>query len=426
MQGAVKVARATSEELLFLVGGEVRGSGREAAELRRVREHLGNLLSLKTFVVLLGSGASHHLNAPLIRGLDVEAVKGLVATNTPDNPLIDEELALLADLSLGALIDLEPMLNTLNSTIGIATSVEDGFLQVQGKAIRTETLNSLRRKLNWGLAGACDLRKHSSKLEDPLRSDPWAVHRTFLRKILFARRELPATHLFTTNYDLAIEYALDSSAFDYIDGFKGTVERRFHPETYGQALFYKPASEQRHLRPVPGSLYFYKLHGSINWRFEPGEFSTRSIVQRPLSDAMEDLAVIYPTQDKEMETLGYPYADLFRALGDVLQSADVGIISVGYGFNDRHINRILQTAFASNYSLQLFVVDPFGVFETIDAKVQSARFRQTVLGELLSERDARFSALTGSSATFTNFARDFLPDVDSQGDDEDSEQESDD
>lgn len=404
-------AGVESDDLVFLVGGEVRACGPDEKSLRRVREHLGFLLSLKTFVVLLGSGASRHLHAPLIRGMSADDVASMVATNRPKDPLTDNEIELVKMLSGEQAIDLEEMLNTLNSTISITRSTA-GSITVADKPFDLAALSSLRKKLNRGLAAACDLRAHAALLEEPLRSYPWAVHRSFFRKLLYARRELPATHVFTTNYDLAIEYALDGAGFDYIDGFKGTVERRFHPETYGQALYYKPASEQRHLRPVSGSLYLYKLHGSINWRFETQASRTRSIVQRPVGlDDNDDLAVIYPTQDKEMDTLGYPYADLFRALGDVTQSSDVGIVSIGYGFNDRHLNRILETAFASNYSLQMLAVDPVGIFESHDAKSKTATFRQGALGTLMATRDARFSGLTGNKATFASFAETLLPDV---------------
>lgn len=415
MTGNSEVVRIASgvesEDLVFLVGGEVRACGADEKSLRRVREHLGNLLSLKTFVVLLGSGASQHLHAPLIREMSVEGVAAMITANRPQDPLTENETDLVKTLSGQQAIDLEEMLNTLNSTINI-TRATAGSITVGDKPFDLSVLSSLRKKLNRGLAAACDLRAHAATLNEPLKSDPWAVHSSFFRKLLYARRELPATHVFTTNYDLAIEYALDGAGFDYIDGFKGTVERRFHPETYGQALYYKPASEQRHLRPVSGSLYLYKLHGSINWRFETEASRTRSIVQRHVGvEDNDDLAVIYPTQDKEMDTLGYPYADLFRALGDVAQSSDVGIVCIGYGFHDRHLNRILETAFAANYSLQMLAVDPVGIFKSYDAGSKTAVFKDGALATLMSHRDARFSGLTGKAATFASFSETLLPDV---------------
>jgi hypothetical protein len=50
---------------LLIVGGRLRTRAEMDSEtLRRVTETLGHLIQVKNLIVLLGSGASHHLGSP--------------------------------------------------------------------------------------------------------------------------------------------------------------------------------------------------------------------------------------------------------------------------------------------------------------------------------------------------------------------------
>ena len=61
-------------------------------------------------------------------------------------------------------------------------------------------------------------------LDPPFDVDPLLAHRTFLSRIVRSRRSnLPRPRIFTTNYDLVIESALDELGYPYIDGFSGRL-----------------------------------------------------------------------------------------------------------------------------------------------------------------------------------------------------------
>jgi hypothetical protein len=124
----------------------------------------------------------------------------------------------------------------------------------------------------------------------------------------------------------------------------------------------------------------------------------------------DELALIYPTQHKEAEALGYPYADMLRSLSDSLLDGDVVLLVIGYGFRDDHINRLLDHALATNVALQAVVVDPtgFGVRNGVGFDFNASR-----AAEYVRRNDARIVGFAGEVAKFEQFATTVLPDVDS-------------
>lgn len=51
--------------------------------------------------------------------------------------------------------------------------------------------------------------------------------------------------------------------------------------------------------------------------------------------------MIYPNPAKDIETLEYPYAELFRDFSAALCRPNSALVTYGYGFGDDHINRVL-------------------------------------------------------------------------------------
>lgn len=62
------------------------------------------------------------------------------------------------------------------------------------------------------------------------------LYETFYRKLVLRNRSLPRPWIFTTNYDLFNETAMDRLGLPYANGFSGVVERRFNPATFRYAL----------------------------------------------------------------------------------------------------------------------------------------------------------------------------------------------
>lgn len=76
---------------------------------------------------------------------------------------------------------------------------------------------------------------------------------------------MPRPWLFTTNYDLFNETAMDRLGLPYANGFSGVVERRFNPATFRYALAEQLDLTNRKWSAVDGFVYLCKIHGSISW-----------------------------------------------------------------------------------------------------------------------------------------------------------------
>ena len=51
--------------------------------------------------------------------------------------------------------------------------------------------------------------------------------------------------------------------------------------------------------------------------------------------------LIYPNPAKDVETLEYPYAELFRDFAAAACRPNSVVVTYGYGFGDDHVNRVL-------------------------------------------------------------------------------------
>ena len=153
-------------------------------------------------------------------------------------------------------------------------------------------------------------------------------------------RGLAPPWVFTTNYDLFNEQAMDRCGIPYSNGFSGTVERRFNPSTYRLALAEQLDITSRRWAAVDGFVHFCKLHGSVNWiEKETGLFPIQES-HAPL-DPSKDRVMIYPTPSKQTASFGSPYSDMFREFQrQVIQDQSVLII-MGFSFGDEHVNNII-------------------------------------------------------------------------------------
>lgn len=418
---------------LFVVGGIVKEIITNA-EPQVVRDHLSSLLQVKNLVVLLGSGASFHLGSPKTRDLTNVQVIDLIRAAGAEPADTDE--ALLATINPTDSGDLEKLLNGLQLASSLATqSGQEAVTFGSGSeatSYQKDEVDGLRQRINRGLSEACRLPKIGEPLEPPFGDDPLLAHRTFLSRIIRSRRaNLPRPRVFTTNYDLVIESALDQLGYPYIDGFSGTVDRRLNLAFYGLDFHRVETTTQSVLARAEGGLYLHKVHGSLNWRSSSDRdrltgLESLEVKQSDAPAADDELVLIYPTSAKEGDTLAYPYSDLLRLLGDAVQQEDTAVIVAGYGFADPHINRLILRSLATNSALNVLVADPFAVLDEADlaALTSAAQHRQlnalgitpkkTAIAALATASDSRVAVLTGQPGKFTDLAR-LMPGTSAQG-----------
>lgn len=160
--------------------------------------------------------------------------------------------------------------------------------------------------------------------------------------------ETSVINLFTTNYDLMHEWALEELRFSYSTGFSGSIHPTFSSNQFNQRpISFENRFKNRWMAINP---YFrlYKLHGSINWEFSKGH------VYQSLGNP-DGTAVIYPSVEKHYETTQSPYSELIRELSKELQREATVLFMSGYSFSDEHLNNLLKQAVdSSEFQLIIF------------------------------------------------------------------------
>jgi len=159
-------------------------------------------------------------------------------------------------------------------------------------------------------------------------------------------------HIFTTNYDRLIEYGCDLLGLRIVDRFVGTLAPVFQSSRLGIDLHYNPPGIRGEPRYLEGVVRLTKLHGSLDWRCRSGP-SGGVEVQRcalpfgaaenhpELPEKAGESVLVYPNPAKDVETLEYPYAELFRDFAAAVCRPNAVVVTYGYGFGDDHVNRIL-------------------------------------------------------------------------------------
>ncbi|AXK66460.1 SIR2 family protein [Burkholderia sp. IDO3] len=139
--------------------------------------------------------------------------------------------------------------------------------------------------------------------------------------------------IFTVNYDLLFETALEEFQVPYFDGFIGNLRARFQTDLVETA----PGSEQD---SVPAFFTrLWKLHGSVNW-----EWDDRQVVRVGQAVREEVAAAIYPSDTKYEESRRVPFLVLQDRMRRALHQPETLVIVAGYSFGDAHLNELLFDA----------------------------------------------------------------------------------
>ncbi len=197
------------------------------------------------------------------------------------------------------------------------------------------------------------------------------LYQQFYQKLIFRDRTLPRPWIFTTNYDLFNEQAMDRLGIPYCNGFSGVIERSFNPSVFRYSLGQQLDISSRHWEPVDHFVYLCKLHGSISWQESQENTSLFRIKEiQPREDDTSEPVLIYPTPMKQSASLGSPYVDLFREFHKQIVCEQNVLFTIGYSFGDEHINNIIfQALTVPNFRLIILTEKKFteqkGVIKTL-------------------------------------------------------------
>lgn len=192
------------------------------------------------------------------------------------------------------------------------------------------------------LIDAVDRRVYDLYAREPQPAELEANWLPLLRALLPVSERL---EVFTTNYDINIEVALDILARDaklpQIDtGRRGAIQRHLDERVWSAA----PSRSER----VVGLLT--KLHGSVDW----GRGPSKIYVGDPLFKGTHDKHVIVYPGFK-----GVPQSEPFNTFHNHLAasvSTATHLVFIGFAFRDEYINGILERL--TSPSARVIIVNP--------------------------------------------------------------------
>lgn len=143
--------------------------------------------------------------------------------------------------------------------------------------------------------------------------------------------------LFTTNYDLLAEEALEDRRVPFFDGFVGS--RRPFFDAYSVEEDQLPSRWTR----------LWKLHGSINWTT-----GSSGIVYKTNEEQNENPSLIHPSHLKYSESRRMPYVAMVDRLRSFLKQPGVVLCTCGFSFSDQHLNDAILQCLQGNLTAVVF------------------------------------------------------------------------
>ena len=246
----------------------------------------------------------------------------------------------------------------------------------------------------------------SSKSDEPLLT----IYKQFYRKLLSRNSTLPKLNIFTTNYDLYSEKAMDLLGVHYANGFTGGISKFFNPTIFNYALAEKMDLSQSKWSVIDNFFYLYKIHGSVNWIEAEGEnklFKVKEIQEATFEKLKDQLSImIHPTPLKYNASLGSPYSDLFREFQRKLMVNNNILVTIGYSFSDEHINNLIFQAFTIP-SFRLIVIGEPTEDNRIGELNKLDDPRIWIIGEVFPKDNEHYVPLH----FFERFVDEILPDL---------------
>lgn len=255
--------------------------------------------------VLLGAGASKACGLPDIDNLQKQVIKGL---NDKEKTFFNCQTAKGRNLE-----QILSRLRRIAILLDDQTDTVDGLTAQQAKRLDEKACQLIVKELDIN-NNSISAMKHFAV---------WASRTNY---------QLPI-EIFTVNYDLTLETALESLRVPYFDGFVGTLQASFHTELV-------EASPEDSSNWLPSFLLrVWKLHGSINWAWKDERKSTVVRLGNAVRD--ESPAAIYPSDAKYDESRRVPFIAFQDRFRRALHQPETLMIISGYSFGDEHINEII-------------------------------------------------------------------------------------
>jgi hypothetical protein len=263
-----------------------------------------------------------------------------LAIQLPDGankkPIIPEISGLTAQVKL--VLEANDELKSITSDIwsrvckrGIGTpSIEDvlSHIRTLRSLCGTDGIDGFTDELLEKLDGQiCDEVRKIVKVTLPENGTPYHIVASWIQAIA---REKPV-EVFTTNYDLLLEQALEAQRVPYFDGFVGSDSAFLDLESMAEDDL------------PPRWARLWKIHGSINWWM-----TDKKKIRRSRDKIDGEQLLIYPSHLKYDQSRQMPYYAMLDRLRVFLRTDQCVLIICGYSFADEHINAYIGQGLSGN------------------------------------------------------------------------------
>lgn len=273
--------------------------------LEELKAHLAALLQLENVATLLGAGASVGAGGLVVRALWNTFVEEYAYSA---KNLLDWNFVKAEHVDPDRNSRVLPNIERLGDSLEIALVEWKRLNNSQAAPALEMAINDVKRCVV--KASALDQKwwqQPSSTRDAPALG----THKTLLQKLTSARQPgQTAPWIFTTNYDLAVEWAAEAIDLQVLNGFLGLHHRRFSPQSFDLGL--RNTMARGEARFGVYNIYLAKLHGSLTWAEEDGE-----VYERPATACYDSInnfiggslpslpqTMVFPRAAKYMETIG--------------------------------------------------------------------------------------------------------------------------
>lgn len=191
--------------------------------------------------------------------------------------------------------------------------------------------------------------------------------------------------IFSLNYDLLVEKALEDASLPYFSGFLGNVKPFFISDSVDDftGLYVKQSWTK-----------LWKLHGSLNFKKSNAE---KIFIENNTNTDYENL-LVYPSMDKYLSSRKAPFISYLDRFRRYLLGSEKVLFILGYSFGDDHVNEIIINGLNNNSRLSVFAfsfdeatfkkgIDILGIYPNMSIYTGNKKYVNKMESELRSDKN---------------------------------------
>ncbi len=302
--------------------------------IREIQEIRNQLSYSKNIGFFFGAGTSTALGIPNISQLTTSIEGSLKGNLLKSFQIIKKDLE---TTHIDRIINIEDILNQTRRIREITGETEEkNYLEINGKDAKELDINICKK-----IYEIISHKELEANLQNTMKFMAW----------LNMQNRDYSKEIYTSNYDMIIEKALENIQVPYFDGFVGSYEPFFLPESVDKFV--------KNFDLTKSWIRLWKIHGSLSWFWKKDEDGkTFRIVRigktKNIGDVNDEI-VIYPSREKYDSSRKQPFIAYFDRLKNYLSDGELLFIVSGYSFSDQHINEIIFNSLRQNSRLFILV-----------------------------------------------------------------------